>query len=93
MTVDTDPVEPTFAEGRAAFLAGKPDTDNPYPRAAGNSAHRIHWFDGYLGARTDAFLERLEERTCDARTVAARPETIAEEIDVDADAKEAEDNG
>ena len=65
MTKPKPIIDPTtteeYAEGRQAFLDGKPDADNSYPKKAGTN-QRTWWFIGWYDARTQSLYDRLNAK-------------------------------
>ena len=48
-----------YEQGKLAYCAGQPSSDNPFPPIGGSSAERIRWFDGYFDARIVARLGHI----------------------------------
>lgn len=53
---------PEYAEGAAAFTAGKTDDSNPYECGGFTGGQRISWFTGFYDAQTNAKLGNAFER-------------------------------
>jgi len=50
-------------EGQVAYEAGQSSETNPYSKKTEKTnaaSKRQRWFDGYYGARTDEFIDKLE---------------------------------
>ena len=60
----TPPAEETaeYRHGCYARRRNRPDSDNPYESAKGNSTSRRLWFVGWYDEDTAIFLERQSER-------------------------------
>ena len=51
-----------YAEGRQAFLDGKPCDDNPYPKTSTDNNERTRWFRGWYDAKYKPLFDRLDAK-------------------------------
>ena len=53
---------PEYAEGRQAFLDGRPNDDNPYPKKSTDNNERTRWFVGWYDAKYELWNARFDAK-------------------------------